>query len=121
MPTYLVSGAVAASTFVGKYEASCHEEAIELARKDAGISLCHECSRQVSDPEVEWLSAEDDDTGECVSEKSSHDEIVEQAEIIKQLRRALQHIANTCIQDPDTAQFAARVLDGSAKAPAGNL
>lgn len=33
---------------------------------------------------------------------------------IERLRRALVHIADTCVQDPDTAQFAARVLDGSA-------
>jgi hypothetical protein len=33
---------------------------------------------------------------------------------IERYRRALAHIADTCIQDPDTAQFAARVLDGSA-------
>ena len=30
------------------------------------------------------------------------------------LRRALAHIVEHCIQDPDTAQFACRVLDGSA-------
>ncbi len=33
------------------------------------------------------------------------------------LRAALLHIAETCIQDPDSAQFAARVIDGSAFPP----
>jgi len=33
---------------------------------------------------------------------------------IDRLQAALRHIAETCINDPDTAQFACRVLDGSA-------
>jgi hypothetical protein len=40
--------------------------------------------------------------------------VSEQAREIERYRRALAHIADTCIQDPDIAQFAARVLDGSA-------
>ena len=34
---------------------------------------------------------------------------------VKRLRRGFEHIAQTCIEDPDTAQFAARYLDGSAE------
>jgi predicted NUDIX family phosphoesterase len=33
---------------------------------------------------------------------------------LKRFRQALENIANTCIECPDTAQFASRVLDGSA-------
>ena len=44
--------------------------------------------------------------------------VVEQRDALREentrLRKALEHIADTCVQDPDTAQFAARVLDGSA-------
>ena len=114
MPRYSVTGAVHGSTWIGEYDANPPEEAIELAYNDAGISLCHECARSVSDPEVCELTAEDVETGDATSEKSIHDQIVEQAKEIERLRRALTHIADTCVQDPDTAQFAARVLDGSA-------
>lgn len=114
MPRYSVSGAVHGSTWIGEYDANTPEEAIELAYNDAGISLCHECARSVSDPEVCDLTAEDVETGDATSEATTNDQIVEQAAEIKRLRRALTHIADTCVQDPDTAQFAARVLDGSA-------
>jgi hypothetical protein len=41
---------------------------------------------------------------------------------LKRLRRALEHIAETCIEDPDTAQFASRAVDGSTQSPvAGGL
>lgn len=114
MPRYSVTGAVHASTYIGDYYANTPWEAIERAYRDAGISLCHECARDVSDPEVCELVAEDVETGDATSEETTNDQIVEQAAEIKRLRRALMHIANTCIQDPDIAQFAARVLDGSA-------
>lgn len=114
MPRYSVTGAVVGSTWIGEYDANTPEEAFEFARDDAGISLCHECARSVSDPEVCELTAEDVETGDATSEKTVHDQIAEQAKEIERLRRALTHIADTCVQDPDTAQFAARVLDGSA-------
>jgi len=114
MPRYSVTGAVHASTYIGEYDANTPEEAIERAYRDAGVSLCHECAREVSDPEVCELVAEDVETGDATSEATTNDQIVEQAAEIKRLRRALTHIAETCVQDPDTAQFAARVLDGSA-------
>lgn len=135
MPRYSVSGAVVGSTWIGEYDANTPEEAIGLAYNDAGISLCHECARKVSDPEVLELTAEDVETGDATSEKTIHDQISEQAKEIERLRfaeaeamalvmnheghierlrRALVHIADTCVQDPDAAQFAARVLDGSA-------
>lgn len=36
------------------------------------------------------------------------------------LRQSLQHIAETCVEDPDAAQFASRVLDGTAMPPSEN-
>lgn len=114
MPRYSVSGAVVGSTWIGEYDANDAWQAIEFARNDADVSLCHECARSVSDPEVCELTAEDVETGDSTSEATTNDQIVEQAKEIARLRRALTHIADTCVQDPDTAQFAARVLDGSA-------
>lgn len=55
------------------------------------------------------------DDGEDPPTEANAEECVEYAaDEIKRLRRALALIADTCVQDPDTAQFAARVLDGSA-------
>lgn len=88
MPRYSVSGAVHGSTWIGEYDANTPEEAIELAYNDAGISLCHECARKISDPEVLELTAEDVETGDATSEKTVHDQIVEQAKEIERLRRA---------------------------------
>lgn len=36
---------------------------------------------------------------------------------VERLQRALRHIADTCVQDPETAQFASRAADGTAEAP----
>lgn len=89
MPRYSVSGAVHGSTWIGEYDATTPEEAIELAYNDAGVSLCHECARSVSDPEVCELTAEDLETGDATSEKTIHDQIAEQAKEIERLRVAL--------------------------------
>lgn len=116
MPRYSVSGAVHGSTWIGEYDASTPEEAIEHAYNDAGISLCHGCARKISDPEVCELTAEDVETGDATSEPTPYAQIHEQAQEIERLRRALQNIADTCVQDPDTAQFAAYILSGCADA-----
>lgn len=86
MPRYSVTGAVHASTFIGEYDANTPEEAIELAYADAGVSLCHECARDVSDPEVCELTAEDVETGDATSEATTNDQVVEQAAEIERLR-----------------------------------
>ena len=36
---------------------------------------------------------------------------------LQRLRRSLTHISETCIEDPDVAQFAHRVLNGTAEPP----
>lgn len=86
MPRYSVTGAVHASTYIGEYDANTPEEAIELAYNDAGVSLCHQCSRKISDPEVCELTAEDVETGDATSEATTNDQVTEQAEEIKRLR-----------------------------------
>lgn len=100
MPRYSVTGAVHASTYIGEYDANTPYEAIELAYNDAGISLCHECARSVSDPEVCELTAEDVETGDSTSEETTNDQIVEQAKEIARLRRALADIARGDYSDP---------------------
>lgn len=52
-----VSGRVLAGTHVGDYKAATGAEAIEMAKADAGVSLCHHCADKVSDPEVDRLVA----------------------------------------------------------------
>ena len=49
---------VIGGTFVGVFEAETAEAAIEKAWKKAHVSLCHHCSREISDPEVDELHAE---------------------------------------------------------------
>lgn len=101
MPRYSVTGAVHGSTWIGEYDANTPEEAIELAYNDAGISLCHECARSVSDPEVCELTAEDLETGDATSEATTNDQIVEQAAEIRRLRAALDAVMGAC--DPECA------------------
>ena len=96
MPRYSVTGAVHASTYIGEYDANTPEEAIERAYRDAGVSLCHECARDVSDPEVCELTAEDVETGDATSEATTNDQIVEQAAEIKRLRGALYTVMGAC-------------------------
>lgn len=54
-----VTGTVVGSTWVGIYEAETAEEAIELAQPDVSVSVCHQCARKISDPEVEDFHAEE--------------------------------------------------------------
>jgi hypothetical protein len=114
MKKWRVGGGIAASTYVGEFEAATWQEAIAKAYKVAGVFVCHKCAEHISDPEIDHLWAEDEETGDCTSEPTLSDQVSEQAREIERYRRALAHIADTCIQDPDIAQFAARVLDGSA-------
>ena len=58
MAKFNVTGVVIGGTFVGVVEAETAEAAIEKAWKKAHVSLCHHCSREISDPEVDELHAE---------------------------------------------------------------
>ena len=59
-----VGGGVHASTYLGEVEAASAKEAIEEAWKIAFVSVCHQCSSDVSDPEVTSIWVENEDTGE---------------------------------------------------------
>ena len=59
MPKYSIHGSVVASTYVGEYEAESKEKAIEMAWKDASVSVCHQCSSRVEEPEIDELYAEE--------------------------------------------------------------
>lgn len=48
------------SIYIGKYEASTKEEAMEMAEKDASASFCHQCSDQCEDACVEVTEAIED-------------------------------------------------------------
>lgn len=66
-----VSGAVVGGTFVGDYEAETGQEAIEMARGDADVSICRQCSGNISDLTVERLVAECG--GETVEDEPDED------------------------------------------------
>lgn len=99
MPRYSVSGAVHGSTWIGWYDANTPQEAIERAYNDAGISLCHECARKVSDPEVLELVAEDVETGDATSEATTNDQIVEQSRKIERLIDIVREVAPDRLED----------------------
>lgn len=66
MALWNVSGTVVGGTFVGEFKAETAAAALKQAWKKVGITLCHECSREMSDPEVTELCAENPATGEAV-------------------------------------------------------
>lgn len=68
MALWNVSGTVVGSTYVGEFEAETAAAALRQAWKKADITLCHECAREVSDPEVAELVAENVETGEAVAD-----------------------------------------------------
>lgn len=84
--TFHVGCGVVGGAYIGEYEAETWEEAVELSRGDAGISLCHQCSRQCSDLEVDHFWAEDDEGGSW-SEESCHDIVAKQRKRIDELER----------------------------------
>lgn len=90
MKTWRVGGGVSASTYVGEFEADTWQEAIEKAYKVAGVSVCHECAEHISDPEIDHLWAEDEETGDCTSEPTLGDQVSEQAREIERLVAVLR-------------------------------
>lgn len=92
MPRYSVTGTVVASTHIGEFDAVDAEQAMEFARNEASVSLCHQCAREMSDPEIEYLTAEDVETGDATSETTPYDQIREYADEIKSLKLALRNI-----------------------------
>lgn len=59
MAKYSVYGRVVATKFIGEFEADSEEEAIKMAEDEAYVSVCHQCSSEVDDPEVDELFAEE--------------------------------------------------------------
>jgi len=60
---YHVYGKVVATKYLGAFEADNAEAAEELAMaENGGVSVCHQCAREVGDPEIESCIAELDDT-----------------------------------------------------------
>lgn len=57
---YTVYGKVVGTKFLGTFEAESPEEAEELALANGNyhISVCHQCSREVDDPEIESIIVE---------------------------------------------------------------
>lgn len=64
---YMVTASVVGSKFIGYFEAESADAAIEQAGKSGrcGVSLCHECSSEISDPEIDELFAEEVGNDEC--------------------------------------------------------
>jgi len=65
---YQVYGTAVGSCYLGEVEADSLEEAFVKAWRQAGISLCHECSAKMSDPEVEKITLVDADDTEYTEE-----------------------------------------------------
>ena len=61
MPKYYVHASVVASKFIGEYEADTKEKAIEMAWKEAHVSVCHKCAGEVDEPHIDELHAEEID------------------------------------------------------------
>lgn len=58
-----LSGRVVASTYIGEVEAETEEQAVAMGFRKAHVSVCHQCSDDIQDPEVDEIYAElvDDD------------------------------------------------------------
>lgn len=61
MPKYRIYGKVVATKYIGEFEAESKEQAEEMAWSDneACVSLCHQCSSEAEDPEIEELVIEE--------------------------------------------------------------
>ncbi len=60
MPRFHVYGAVKATKYLGEFDGATKEAAIEAAQSGQTnqIVLCHHCSGQCEDPEIDELTAE---------------------------------------------------------------
>lgn len=58
MPRYYVTASVRGSKYLGEYEAANEKEACRMAwERDGYVSLCHQCSSECEDPEVDDVVA----------------------------------------------------------------
>lgn len=58
MPKFKAYGQVVGSKYLGEVEADTEEEAKRKAWSLAHVSLCHQCSDECEDPEVEEIAVE---------------------------------------------------------------
>lgn len=60
MPKYNVYGTVVGSKYLGVFEASSAEEAVEKALQsdEAYVSLCHQCAGECEDAEIHKATAD---------------------------------------------------------------
>lgn len=60
---YSVSGRVVGSKYLGRFLASSADEAVDMALQsdEAWVSLCHQCSCECEDPQMEDAYAEPED------------------------------------------------------------
>jgi hypothetical protein len=70
MAKYRVCGVVAGSKYLGEVEAATEEEAKEKGLKRAYVSLCHQCSGECSDPEIQEVNVELIETDEAPDARS---------------------------------------------------
>jgi hydrogenase maturation factor HypF (carbamoyltransferase family) len=54
-----VYATVTGSKYIGEFEADSKEAAEEMAWKEADVSICHQCSKEIEDPEVTELVVEE--------------------------------------------------------------
>lgn len=53
MPKFQAYGKVVGTKYLGEYEAPTEEAAREMAWRDAHSSMCHQCSSECEDPEID--------------------------------------------------------------------
>lgn len=59
MKSYSVYGVISATKELGIYEANSKEEAEEMARKEAKVSLCSMCSNEIERPRINIVVAQE--------------------------------------------------------------
>ena len=67
MPTYNVYGSIVGTKYLGQVEAESDAEALKKAtsfeaqkKLQAGISLCHECNRDIGNLEIDDITVEEE-------------------------------------------------------------
>lgn len=58
MPKFRVHGRVVGTKYIGEYEAATAADAEALAWRDAHSSMCHQCSSECEDAEIDELVVE---------------------------------------------------------------
>ena len=63
MTTWNVNAALAAGKYIGKVKARTAEEALKRAQRhpNLGVSVCHQCADEVTDPEIIYISVCNED------------------------------------------------------------